>query len=122
MLQIRRSVFETNSSSVHSMTMCSQDEYDKWKDGDLYYNYDLYDCDDKFVTFEQAKKVIEEKREKWYTSKIGEPIDDALLQEYGVYSHDAFWDKFDDWYETFFDEYTTESGETVIAFGYFGHD
>lgn len=27
--QIRRGVFETNSSSVHSLTMCSDDEYKK---------------------------------------------------------------------------------------------
>lgn len=27
--QIRRGVFETNSSSVHSLTMCSSDEYEK---------------------------------------------------------------------------------------------
>lgn len=28
---IRRGIFETNSSSVHSITMCSDDEYNKWK-------------------------------------------------------------------------------------------
>lgn len=28
--QIRYEVFETNSSSVHSLTMCSSDEYEKW--------------------------------------------------------------------------------------------
>lgn len=26
---IRRGIFETNSSSVHSITMCSDDEYNK---------------------------------------------------------------------------------------------
>lgn len=29
-MQIRQGVFETNSSSVHSLTMCSSEEYKKW--------------------------------------------------------------------------------------------
>lgn len=33
--QIRRGVFETNSSSVHSLTMCTSSDYDKWKNGEL---------------------------------------------------------------------------------------
>lgn len=34
--QIRRYVFETNSSSVHSLTMCSGEEFKKWKNGEVY--------------------------------------------------------------------------------------
>lgn len=33
--QIRRGVFETNSSSVHSITMCSDSEFDRWENGEL---------------------------------------------------------------------------------------
>ena len=33
--QIRRGVFETNSSSVHSLTMCMESDYDRWKNGEL---------------------------------------------------------------------------------------
>ena len=32
---IRRGLFETNSSSVHSITMCDDDTYTKWKNGEL---------------------------------------------------------------------------------------
>ena len=32
---IRRGVFETNSSSTHSLTLCKQEEYDKWESGEL---------------------------------------------------------------------------------------
>ena len=28
----------------------------------------------------------------------------------------------DEWYETYAEEYTTKSGENVVAFGYYGHD
>lgn len=35
---IRRGLFETNSSSVHSIVMCNSDEYNKWRNGDVYYD------------------------------------------------------------------------------------
>lgn len=31
MRQVRRMTFETNSSSTHSLTMCTKEEYDNWK-------------------------------------------------------------------------------------------
>ena len=37
-VQIRRSVFETNSSSVHSLTICSKEEFQDWKDGKVFFN------------------------------------------------------------------------------------
>ena len=36
MINIRHGLFETNSSSVHSMTLLTQDEYKKWESGDYY--------------------------------------------------------------------------------------
>ena len=33
--QIRKGVFETNSSSTHSLTMCLKSDYDKWANGEL---------------------------------------------------------------------------------------
>ena len=38
MKQIRRNVFETNSSSTHSITMCMKSDYDKWVAGELVWN------------------------------------------------------------------------------------
>ena len=32
--QIRKGVFETNSSSTHSLVMCLKSDYDKWEHGD----------------------------------------------------------------------------------------
>lgn len=28
--QVRQGVFETNSSSTHTLTICSKDDYDSW--------------------------------------------------------------------------------------------
>ena len=36
MFTIRKATFETNSSSTHSMVICTQEEYDKWSKGELY--------------------------------------------------------------------------------------
>lgn len=33
--QIRRGVYETNSSSTHSITMCSEKEYDEFEKGNI---------------------------------------------------------------------------------------
>lgn len=99
---IRRGMFETNSSSVHSITMCSDDEYSKWKNGEAYFDRYAH----KFV---DKSEEIEKERE-----------------EEGTYTQYLTYDEFDDWdyieFETFDEEYTTSSGETVHAFGYYGHD
>ena len=59
--QIRRGVFETNSSSVHSITMCSEDEYDKWIKGELIYDkYEgkLIQLEDKDPEDEEAERYL----------------------------------------------------------------
>lgn len=34
--QIRRGVFETNSSSMHVIVMCMESDYDRWQEDNLY--------------------------------------------------------------------------------------
>lgn len=57
MQTIRKGVFETNSSSTHSITMCTQDEYDRWKNGELYY----LECAEKFLTKEERDTMLKER-------------------------------------------------------------
>lgn len=38
------------------------------------------------------------------------------------YAYDQFFDNYNFDYKTFLDNYTTPSGDKVIAFGYYGHD
>lgn len=40
-INIRSNVFETNSSSVHTLCICTEDEYEKFKNGELLYDLDL---------------------------------------------------------------------------------
>ena len=50
--QIRVGVFETNSSSTHSLTMCSEEEFEKWVAGEIF--FDKYA--DKFVESKDPDK------------------------------------------------------------------
>lgn len=112
-IQVRRGVFETNSSSVHSLTMCSDDDYNKWQNGELLYNR----WDDKLILLEEALK------EGGYENTKN--IDnDTLSEEFKRQFLD--FERFNSWhymeYETFDKTYTTPGGEIVHSFGYYGHD
>lgn len=97
MKKIRRNIFESNSSSTHSLTMVMKSEYDKWIFGELV--YDKYD--DKLVPVTNETKEDEDYR-------------------YLTYEQFHDWEYHD--FDTFTDEMTTPSGEKVVAFGYYGYD
>ena len=50
-IQIRTGLFETNSSSVHSLVMVSGNDYEKWKNGELVYDR----MDDKLIPVTDEK-------------------------------------------------------------------
>ena len=113
MNQVRVSIFETNSSSIHSIVMCSESDYDRWEAGELLYK----DYTDSLVTREEAIAEIEEYRKKYYPEEVGQPITEEVLYDNNYYSYDAFWNEKEEYYETF-----SESYDGVVAFGYYGHD
>jgi hypothetical protein len=100
MRQIRRNVFETNSSSTHSITMCMQSEFDKWVNGELAWDR----WSDKLVPI---------------TPKVKASMDEDA-REYLTYEQFNDYDYVD--FETFETSYTTPSGEQVVSFGYYGYD
>lgn len=121
---IRKSVFETNSSSVHSLTMCSDDEWQKWKDGDLLYNR----WNKKFTTYEEYKKARrefdEENKDYYSTNEEFEEYRESSRSKTvdgQYYSYEDFFEGYIN-YDTFSNRYTTPNGEVVHAFGYYGHD
>lgn len=105
-IQIRRGIFETNSSSTHSLTMCTNDDFDKWKNGELVYN----NYGDKLIP------ITDEKYQEWLKNKQ----EDDYYYDYLTY--DEYFNYYCENYESFEEEFTTPSGETVIAFGYYGYD
>ena len=128
MKQIRRNVFETNSSSTHSLTMCSSTEYDLWKSGKVYLNENggfgsnsIYK-DKKFVTREEAIDILTDN--KFSPSENLNTLDNEDLEEYlreeEIYTYDVYFES--EYLEVFTDTYTTASGDIVVAFGKFGYD
>lgn len=136
MLQMRKNVFETNSSSTHSITMCTKDEYDAWVNGKLLLNDGWWRKDNasefkdkKFVTREEAEDIIK-KDESYNGEDLSKLTDEQLIEyvdedghwqgcDYGFYTIDNY-ESDNECLEWFDEEYTTPSGETVVAFGLYG--
>ena len=127
MRQIRRGVFETNSSSVHSITMCMKSDYDKWVSGELYWDRWGY----KFV----SKDVVENELKEYRNNFLNEHPDyiqgdeewESEFNRYLSYDKQFYtYDEFNDYdlieYETFVDSFKTPSGEEIVSFGYYGND
>ncbi len=122
--QIRRGVFETNSSSVHSLTMCSGEEYKKWENGGVLYWRDR----DEFGTREEIIEELKNARYSWgkkelcYPNVNWEDENDVynVFSDEGIKTFEEFFD--DNYMETFSDSYVTANGEEVVAFGYYGYD
>lgn len=141
-------MFETNSSSTHTLTICSKDDYDKWKRGDVFWLnnswHKLY-TDKDFVTPEELEELAEKYNEE-QQKRIGEGdkfakmLDiDKVLNERPDYDswEDSYYDTersaleaytTDDFYvsndelETYSRTFTSPSGDEMVAFGAFGYD
>ena len=121
-IQIRTGVFETNSSSTHSLVMCSEDEYNKWANGELYYcswfpskakSLEKKGCD--FYTEEEAKAICAAADIDW----DAEDEDDYCERREHFETLDEFCD--DEYLETEEYNYTTPRGEKVKAVAKYGY-
>lgn len=122
---IRSGLFETNSSSVHSLIMCSKEEFDKLVNYELLIEDEkivpIPECELSDVDFEKAKKEYDNSwwlNDEW--DELTEPQKRGLaiaskmnLQSLASYGSD---------YEFFDEIYKTATGEEVVAFGYCGWD
>lgn len=95
--QIRMGVWETNSSLCHSLTMCTKEQFEKWKNGEIWWN-------------------------RWNEdfTPVEEDIDEDEKEERGYMTYEEFEEL--EYEEVFEQEYTTPNGEIVMAFGYAGYD
>lgn len=147
-VQIRRNIFETNSSSVHSITICKSEDYNAFQAGTVWCK-ESYSDNSKFLPEAEAieknidilkknglddEKYFDAYRKKkkfWdaFESVYGDDYDEYqnLKDNYDLESRyeyyldwDSFWEDCE--YETFEEEYITEHGDKVIAWGYYGSD
>lgn len=120
--QIRHGVFETNSSSTHSLTMMMKSDYVRWENDNLYlFNGYTYGWDfnkpikNNLYTKEEAIEFV--KSSRYYS--VGDEISEEYLKEFDFISFD---DEGSEYLEGFYEEFTTPSGETIVAFGEYGYD
>ncbi len=146
--QVRQGVFETNSSSTHTLTICSKDDFDKWKHGDVFWldnDWGKLQTNKSFVTPEELAELTEKYNEEEQKridagDEYAKVLDiDKVLNERRDYDsyYDSYWDTersaleaytMDDWYqcncdlETYERTFTSPSGDEMVAFGAFGYD
>ena len=117
-IKIRRGVFETNSSSTHSITICTKDKYKSFVNNELY----IDDYSGKLITQEELEEMFE-KYNKEYEEKHGEILFDSLedfKKKEGIITYDEWYS--DEDYEQYYEEYTTPKGEEIVVFGKYGYD
>lgn len=96
---IRLGTFETNSSSTHSLVVCTKKEFELFKIGELIFN--------RYAAEFVPTKVYEEAKES-------EDFDDYEFCTYDEYFED-------DELESYEEEYTSESGDGIVIFGNYGY-
>ena len=119
MYKVRESVFETNSSSMHSLSACSKKQYEEWKNKHLYFD------GSSFLTKDEVIESI--KNDKYTELSVDELLKmpeekfnrEVCKEEYSLFD---IWDEHhhNDGYDTFEQEYTTESGDEIVIFGFYG--
>ena len=146
--QVRKGVFETNSSSTHTLTICSKEDYEDWERGDKFWldnDWGKLQTNKSFVTPEELAELTEKYNEEEQKridagDEYAKLLDiDKVLNERRDYDswNDSYWDTersaleaytMDDWYqrngdlETYERTFTSPSGDEMVAFGAFGYD
>lgn len=132
---IRFNTFETNSSSIHSLTILPEDEFNEFEKGNLYVNWDdklitrdeikaeidNWDCYVKDFIEDNGFDSIEDYLDNYNYTK--EQLENDVINyyakenDYKDYSH-ILGD--DAEYESYEEHYTTKSGDKIVVFGYYG--
>ena len=117
--QIRVGVFETNSSMTHALTICTEEQYEKWQNGEIFWDK----WNDRFAEREELMKQFNEdvKRGYWIGETTEEGFDEWRMED-GIVTFDEDCDDDDCYFEDFEEHFTTPSGDEMVAFGCYGHD
>lgn len=138
---IRRGVFETNSSSTHSITICKKEDYDAWREGKILMNpysgetesfpespqfmeaaRNAYE-DQKKEYFADWENLSDNAKQQWYTLCMQNEDLEEIFETYknpSMQTYDEYKDENDD-LEMYSHRFTTPSGDKMVAFGYHGY-
>ena len=112
--QIRRGVFETNSSSTHSLTMMMKSDYERWEKENLYlfdgctYGWEFNKpINGRLYTEDEVVEFV--KSYEYYDNE--EEIDYETMRDMGF---TCFGDEGSEYLEGFYEEFTTPSGERLL--------
>lgn len=128
MIQIRQGVFETNSSSTHSITIAPESDFNKWKNGEVYLNDGWWSSDDDpskdktFLTKDEAINLLGSYEYYKRNEDLNDMNDEELnevFRDWDIYTFENYWDDYLEDYET---HYTTEHGDNIIVFGQYGYN
>lgn len=110
---IRKGTFETNSSSTHSLTWMTADEYDSWNKGELLL------WGDELITPERADEIIKS------TAEDNDMTIEEVLEERRDFELPVTVDQYDEdneYLETDVYYHTTEHGDKIVAVCTYGMD
>ena len=114
---IRNKTFETNSSSMHSLIICTDEQLEKLKNNELY--IDRYGKVDEFYSIEDIEKEFESVKQDYI--KEGYDEEDAF-EDFLI---DNDYCTLDNWYADLEEDdtaYTTKSGDKINILCKFGYD
>lgn len=133
MISVRQSVFETNSSSTHSVTVCNESDYERWKRGEtLYASYE-----NRFVEHLPLSPEEQQKAQQDYKAKSNmfwKPWDVLTKEEQNkwyqhwsaVYKYHGNYETFDEYHQHdlhyFSESFISQSGDKIVVFGRYGYD
>ncbi len=144
MKQIRKNVFETNSSSTHTLAICTEDEYKEWQDGKLLFNkwnetfvknsinitkQDRKEAEERYTTYKGKyykdwSELTEAEREEYtynYIAQQRRQEKSFSFEEDGLTYQEFMQNCNNDGLETETSHYTSPSGDKLVitcAYGY----
>lgn len=114
-MTIRQGVFETNSSSSHSLTITTLENYNNWKKGELYFG----DCVGFIKIAEFEELLIKEgitREEHPDEKEYNEYVYDFKMEN-EIYTYDDYHEVETMGISLGLNHYTTPGGEQIVVFG-----
>ncbi len=137
MRQIRRNVFETNSSSTHSISITTKKMFEDWKQGKVKYNKwadtwltakeltegDIKNCIEEYMSnkpsyYKNWDDLDEKDKQRELEAYAGKYLDTSD----NGYTYLEYRDSISGDCEYSCKCYTTEHGDEIVVFGYGGYD
>ena len=123
MYKIRFNIFESNSSSTHTLIISTKEDYKKWKSGKLY----LDAWHGELLTEEEVLKQLRNNFQRYgrdiNVENLKTEAPDLFheeCRENGIYDLDDYYEN--DYLEEYEREYTSPSGDELVIWGKYGND